>query len=360
MRLLHAADLHLDSAFRGLTGEKALQRRRESRVLLDAMAELVRERNVDAVLLSGDLFDGDAVYRETLEHLGRALGTMACPVFIAPGNHDPYHSRSPYRQVDWPDNVHLFADPHITYFELPEHNCVIYGAAFTDVCREDHILHGFTAPAEDRLQIMCLHGDLNEGPYGPVTEAEIAMSGLDYLALGHVHQYSGLQKAGSTYYAYPGCPEGRGFDELGEKGVLLIEAERGKVEAEFIPLCRRRYTIVTADVTGRDPREAAEEALREVSGEDAVRLVFTGETGEQGVDLEAIRTAFLLRFFHFELRDETRVGEELWSRAGEDSLRGLFLASLHSQYEKADTEEEREKVAMAARFGLAAMDGRDL
>ena len=360
MRLLHAADLHLDSAFRGLTGEKALQRRRESRALLDAMAELVRERNVDAVLLSGDLFDGDAVYRETLEHLGRALGTMACPVFIAPGNHDPYHSRSPYRQVDWPDNVHLFADPHITYFELPELGCVIYGAAFTDVRREDHILHGFTAPAEDRLQIMCLHGDLNEGPYGPVTEAEIAMSGLDYLALGHVHQCSGLQKAGSTYYAYPGCPEGRGFDELGEKGVLLIEAERGKVEAEFIPLCRRRYTIVTADVTGKDPREAAEEALREVSAEDAVRLVFTGETGEQGVDLEAIRTAFLLRFFHFELRDETRVGEELWSRAGEDSLRGLFLASLHSQYEKADTEEEREKVAMAARFGLAAMDGRDL
>ncbi len=360
MRLLHAADLHLDSAFRGLTGEKALQRRRESRAVLDAMAELAGQRQVDAVLLSGDLFDGDTVYRETMEHLRRSLGAMACPVFIAPGNHDPYHSRSPYRQVDWPDNVHLFADPHITYFELPEHNCVIYGAAFTDVRREDHVLHGFTAPAEDRLQIMCLHGDLHEGPYGPVTEEEIAMSGLDYLALGHVHQCSGLQKAGSTFYAYPGCPEGRGFDELGEKGVLLIEAERGQAEAEFVPLCRRRYTIVTADVTGKDPIEAAETALRDVSKEDAVRLIFTGETGERGMDLDAIRTALLLRFFHLELRDETRVGEELWSRAGEDSLRGLFLTSLHSQYEKAAEEAEREKIAMAARFGLAAMDGRDL
>ena len=360
MRLLHAADLHLDSPFRGLTAEKALQRRRESRAVLDAMAALAKDRAVDAVLLSGDLFDGGAVYRETLEHLSRTLGAMACPVFIAPGNHDPYHSRSPYRQVDWPDNVHLFADPHITYFELPEHNCVIYGAAFIDQRRIDHVLQGFTAPAEDRLQIMCLHADLGEGPYGPVSPEEIALSGLDYLALGHVHQCSGLQKAGSTFYAYPGCPEGRGFDELGEKGVLLIEAERGRVEAEFIPLCRRRYTIVTADVTGRDPRTAAEEVLQEIPQEDLVRLVFTGETGEQGVDLEAVRTAFLLRFFHFEVRDETRVGEALWSRAGEDSLRGLFLADLHSRYEKAADQAEREKIAMAARFGLAAMDGRDM
>ena len=360
MRLLHAADLHLDSPFRGLSKEKALQRRRESRTVLDAMAALVRDREVDAVLLSGDLFDGDTVYRETLEHLSRTLGAMACPVFIAPGNHDPYHSRSPYRQVDWPDNVHLFADPHITYFELPEHRCVVYGAAFTDQRRIDHVLRGFTAPAEDHLQIMCLHADLSEGPYGPVSPEEIALSGLDYLALGHVHQCSGLLKAGDTFYAYPGCPEGRGFDELGEKGVLVIEAEPGKVEAEFVPLCRRRYTIVTADVTGKDPREAAEEALRDIPQEDLVRLVFTGETGERGVDLDAIRTALLLRFFHLETRDETRVGEELWSRAGEDSLRGLFLSDLHGRYEKADTEEEREKIAMAARFGLAAMDGRDM
>ena len=79
MRLLHAADLHLDSPFRGLPAEKALQRRRESRAVLDAMAALVRERGVDAVLLSGDLFDGDAVYRETLEQT--APGSFSPRIF---------------------------------------------------------------------------------------------------------------------------------------------------------------------------------------------------------------------------------------------------------------------------------------
>ena len=358
MRFLHAADFHLDSPFRGLSAEKARERRRESRDLLDRLANLANAREVDAVLLAGDLFDGAHVYRETLEAMARSLGSIRCQVFIAPGNHDPYALRGPYRQMNWPENVHLFTESRIDGVSIP--SGIIYGAAFPAEEQPESLLAGFAAPPSDRPQVLCLHADLNPGPYDPITKEEIAGSGLTYLALGHIHQASGLLRQGNTFYAYPGCPEGRGFDELGEKGALLIEAERGKVEAEFVPLCRRRYTIVTADVTGRHPREAAEEALQEVPGEDLVRLAFTGETGEQGVDLKAVRTAFLLRFFHFEVRDETRVGEELWSRAGEDSLRGLFLADLHSRYEKATDEAEREKIAMAARFGLAAMDGRDM
>ena len=59
--------------------------------------------------------------------------------------------------------------------------------------------------------------------YGPISPGDIAASRLDYLALGHIHQASGLQREGSTYWAYPGCPEGRGFDELREKKALYVE-----------------------------------------------------------------------------------------------------------------------------------------
>lgn len=358
MRLLHAADLHLDSPFRGLSVDKARERRRESRDLLDRMADLANARAVDAVLLSGDLFDSAHVYRETLEGMARSLGRIACPVLIAPGNHDPYHSRSPYRQVDWPENVHLFTERIIERVEFPFG--IIYGAAFTAEEQLESLLAGFTAPPSDKPQVLCLHADLSPGPYNPITKEQIAASGLTYLALGHIHQYGGLQRQGDTCYAYPGCPEGRGFDELGEKGALLVEAEPGCVRAEFIPLCRRRYEIVEVDVTDTDPRERMEAAVAPYSAGDILRVVFTGETGEAGVDLAALETAFAHRFYSLELRDKTRVGEDIWRRAEEDSLRGLFLRELRQQYEKAGDEGERTKIVQAVRFGLAAMDGRDL
>ena len=358
MRLLHAADFHLDSPFRGLSAEKARERRRESRDLLDRLADCANARGVDAVLLSGDLFDGGHVYRETLERMARTLGSIRCPVLIAPGNHDPYHSRSPYCQVAWPENVHLFTERRIEGVEFPFG--IIYGAAFTAEEQVESLLAGFTAPPSDKPQVLCLHADLKPGPYNPITREQIAASGLTYLALGHIHQCSGLQRQGETFYAYPGCPEGRGFDELGEKGALLVEALPGKVEAAFIPLCRRRYEILEVDVTDADPRERMEAAVAPFSAADILRVVFTGETGEAGVDLAALETAFAHRFYSLELRDKTRVGEDIWRRAEEDSLRGLFLRELRQQYEKAGGEEERAKIVQAVRFGLAAMDGRDL
>ena len=359
MRILHGADFHLDSAFRALPPEKAVQRRRESRDLLDRLADLANDRAVEAVLLSGDLFDGGQVYRETLERLTQALGRIRCPVLIAPGNHDPYCPGSPYCQMNWPENVHIFHSGTIEAVRLP--GGVIYGAAFTGPAQEKSLLEGFSVPADGGVHIMCLHGDLAaDSRYNPISSRAIGESGLTYLALGHVHQASGLCRQGNTVYAYPGCAEGRGFDETGEKGVLLVQAEPGQVTSESIPLCARQYRIVTADVTGREVRQAAEEAAASVPPEDILRLVLVGETGEDGADLAGLESALCSRFFAFQLRDQTTVAQDLWAKAEEDSLRGLFLRQLRERYQTAGSQEEREAVILAVRFGLAAMDGRDL
>ena len=74
----------------------------------------------------------------------------------------------------------------------------------------------------------------------------------------------------------------------------------------------------------------------------------------------ALETAFAYRFYSLELRDQTRVGEDIWKRAGEDSLRGLFLQELRRRYDEAADAAEREQIVQAVRFGLAAMDGRDI
>ena len=207
---------------------------------------------------------------------------------------------------------------------------------------------------------MCLHGDMGaaESAYGPITREQAAASGLAYLALGHIHQYSGLNRAGNTPWAYPGCPEGRGFDELEDKGMLAGTVEKEGAQLRFVPLCRRRYHIISVDVTGRDPRAALEAALPETAAEDVCRFVLTGESG--GVDLPALETAFGPRCYALQLRDETRPSEDIWARAGEDTLRGLFLGELRRQYDAAENEAERRKITQAVRFGLSALDGRDI
>lgn len=84
VKIVHAADFHLDSAFGALSAEQARQRRRESRELLTRLCNYVNQNGVDLVLLAGDLFDSDTTYRETLEALSEALGAMQARVFIAP------------------------------------------------------------------------------------------------------------------------------------------------------------------------------------------------------------------------------------------------------------------------------------
>ena len=361
VKIVHAADFHLDSAFAALSADKARQRRRESRSLLSRLKSFVNESGAQLVLLAGDLFDSGTVYRETLEALAETLGAMHARVFIAPGNHDPYSARSPYAMPIWPENVHIFTSGSIERVVLPELSCAVYGAAFTASAQDESLLAGFHAPDDGLTHLMVLHGDSSDehSRYDPVTKAQIAQSGLDYLALGHTHRFGGVQREGGTAYAYSGCPEGRGFDELGEKGVLAGTVDRGSAALSFVPLALRKYEILRVDATGKAPADALREALPEETACDSYRVIFTGETDERGLDLAALEEMFAPRFFSLELRDETRIGEDVWARAEEDSLRGLFLRTLREKFDAAQSEDERAKISLAARFGLAALDGRD-
>lgn len=362
IKILHAADLHLDSAFGALDAEQAKLRRRESRELLLRMSNYVNQNEIELVLLAGDLFDRETTYRETLETLIEALRAMRARVFIAPGNHDPYGASSPYATLDWPENVHIFKSPSIERVELPELSCAVYGAAFTASAQETSLLAGFRAPEDGLTHLMVLHADLTaaEARYDPITEDEITASGLDYLALGHTHRHDGFHRAGKTTYAYSGCPEGRGFDELGEKGFLTGTIGVGESAVEFVPFARRRYEIVRVDVTGRAAADALRAQLPPSTARDIYRVIFTGETDERGIDLAAVEEELSPDFFHLELRDETRIGEDTWARADEDSLRGLFLRELKAKRDAAQSDGERAEIELAARFGLAALDGRDL
>ena len=162
---------------------------------------------------------------------------------------------------------------------------------------------------------------------------------------------------GSTYYAWPGCPEGRGFDETGEKHVYIVTLGSG---CSVKPMCiaQRKYEILNVELKSGDVVSDVLAALPENTRSDVYRIVLRGEAAEPPQP-DVIISAVGERFFSLQVRDETSLKRDVWESAGEDNLRGRFLMRLKTAFDEAKTDAEREKITQAARWGLAALDNRE-
>ena len=282
------------------------------------------------------------------------------PVFVAPGNHDFYAPMSPYAHIAFPENVHIFTDTEPRPVMLPEHNCVVWGAAFLSE-RQAPPLRGFSVSDPEAINIMVCHGDteMPDSRYGSISAEDIERSGLDYLALGHIHSFSGIRSAGRTVWAYPGCPLGRGFDEIGEKGLIRGTVSKQGCELEFLPLPERRYVTARVDISGcADIACAVRAALPPDAVENIYRVTLEGEWDER-LRADELQKQLEGSFWHLELRDATCLKKDVWAQAAEDTLKGNFLRILKSRYDSSDSPEEKEKIVMAARFGIAALEYRE-
>lgn len=353
IRLLHGGDFHLDSPFSGLPPELASLRRKEQRLALKQLEPLCRE--VDLVLLSGDLFDGNRVYRETIDALRELFSSTSAQFFISPGNHDFLGENSPYLSENWGENVHIFTSSAIERIPLAQWNCDVYGAGFTGA-EMPPLLSNFRVENPSALNLMVVHGELQPNSlYNGIAPETVEASGLDYLALGHIHQ-GGKVKIGNTLCAWPGCLMGRGFDECGQKGVYLVQGDKNRLTTEFVPILTRKYEILSVPVGG-NPEAAIAAALPENCQNDCYRILLTGESSP--VDVGALEREFAPGFFALSLRDHTTPPVSLWKGAGEDSLRGHFLADLKAQYLEAE-EEQKRKIVLAAKLVTSLMDGREV
>ena len=360
IRILHAADFHLDSPFENLTAEKAAQRRAEQRQLLRRLTQEAAGRQVQIVLLSGDLFDSAACFRQTEDELRDALRALQVPVFIAPGNHDCVLPGSPYLTLTWPENVHIFTEHRLQCVPVPELGVRVWGAAFTDI-ESQNMLEGFEAVKQpDTLDLMVIHGQAGqpESRYNPVRKEDILRSGMDYIAFGHSHRESGLLQEGETWYAWPGCPEGRGFDETGEKYIYFLELSETDCRLEKCSIAQRCYRVLHVDMSGEaDPVQTL--PPREETYRDICRLVLEGEIDEP-LDIPSLYRTLEDRFYALEIRDKTRARKDLWQGAEQDTLRGLFLQKLRQQYDQAESDEDRKRIRSAAEWGIAALDNREV
>jgi len=357
VRVLHAADLHLDSPFEALPAGKAALRRQEQRLLLSRIAQTAKDTGAQVMLLAGDLLDTGSAYKETTQTLIDILGQMNIPVFISPGNHDYYTDHSPYARMNWPDNVHIFSEPYLDYVDVEEIGVRVWGAAFNEN-RSVSMLENFEAEREDDIiNLMCIHGEVGneKSIYNPITETQIMCSGMNYIALGHIHKESGLCRSGDTYYAWPGCPEGRGFDETGEKYIYIADVSADDCKLWKACVAMRKYEKLSIAYSGDEDLMSQ---LPEETENDIYRLTLTGETVEQP-DVKALMEQLQDRFFSLQILDKTRLSRDIWDSAGDDSLRGRFLIKLKESYEQASSDEEKELIEKAARWGLAALENAE-
>lgn len=364
IEILHVADLHLDTPFDRMPDELAAKLRQCQRDELAQIAHLARIKAVDLVFFSGDIVDGNKTYPETARAFHSMLEDISVPVFIAPGNHDYLASGSFLKQLTLPDHVHLFETETLTPYTLPDLEVQVWGAGFT----QPHVpplLSQFSvanAPetVPEYMQLLCMHGDaLNaDSAYNPVKKEDVANSGFQYIALGHAHSYSGLLKSGPTFYAWPGCIQGRGFDECGEKGVILACVSKAETKLSFLPLSDTpRFEIF--NVALEDLPEAEYTWAKSQDKTCLARIILTGET-QHPPNLRSLRERLTPLFTYLELVDETTLPQsDIWETAEEDTLRSIFVQKLKIRLLHAQTEEEKQLILAAAQWGKKALDHWD-
>ncbi len=353
IKIIHAADLHLDSAFAGRSEAVTTKLRMELRSVPEKIRAVCKRENCDLLLLSGDIFDGACTVESVLS-LKNALEEIGVPTFVSTGNHDFWTTDSLWAREVWPENVHIFHKPVVESVALPELDCRIYGGGFVSMdCPS--LLDGFKIQGEEKYHIGVFHGDPTQSrsPYNPVSQAQVASSELDYLALGHIHKY-GSFRAGRTLCAWPGCPMGRGYDETEEKGILAVHLEEN-VQLRFLPLGTPRFYDRNIEV-GEDVRHSIAEKMPAVGNDDFYRITLTGYCEKPNIP-ELMRE--FSDFPNLELRDRTQPPVDILGAAGTDSLEGVYFQMLRDVFDRSQ-EQEKATALLAAELSRKILDGSEV
>lgn len=276
MKLLHTADLHLDSPLRSLALRdpdlraviEAATRAAFSRLIDTALTE-----GVTALLIAGDLFDGAERSARTAAYLMAEFDRLAqggIRVFAIKGNHD---AENPITgAIDLPDNVHMF-DARGGKIELAE-GIWIHGVSFPDRHATESLLPRFQPPVPGAINIALMHtslaGSANHDSYAPCALGDLLAAGFDYWALGHVHRRQ--VHATDPFVVMPGMPQGRDIGEDGAKSATLLTIDAGRITLAEVPTSVAEFRHSRLDLTGIADDGALRAALRAHLREEAAGL----------------------------------------------------------------------------------------
>lgn len=259
---VHASDLHLDTPFEDVGRVPAALAEVLRDASLDAWSALVDltiERQAAFLLLAGDLYDGEERGIRAQTHFLRGLERLSArgiAVFIVQGNHDPLGGWSAIRE--WPEGVTVFGPDEVVSVPVErggERLATVHGVSFARRDCSENLALRFSRGGEPGLHVGVLHANVGGDPahalVAPCTLEDLRGGGMDYWALGHIHQQT-ILATGSPWVVYPGNLQGRSraTGERGAKGAFVVEAEgREVVDLDFVALDRVRFVRLEVDVS---------------------------------------------------------------------------------------------------------------
>jgi exonuclease SbcD len=358
--LLHLADVHLGARHADMGAAAAKQRDRQLAAFTRAIDEGLKH-SVDAALICGDLFDSNAQPRRSVERAVSELKRLTdagIRVVIIPGTHDVYDSRSIYRAFDLPRLAGLPIGSDLLTVLTPDHlelvikdlDLIVYGRVFATKRAPRSPLDGFSASADDRAswKVGMIHGsrqipgvvDRDEVFF---TDAEIAASGLDYLALGHWHSFSS-GRCGDTTWAYAGAPEPVAVDQDGAGNACLVRLEDGaagssSVRIDQVRVGRTVFRAEAVDAAGLENQDEMVQQLRGLADPDLILHVsidgIAPDTLE--IDTDEVERALAPSFLHVRVRDRSVTEMAIGPELPQDTVAGRFIADLESRIRAAES-----------------------
>ncbi len=339
MKFVHCADIHLDSPLNNLNRKTTLRRME----ILQSFCDTVNyaSQNANALLISGDLFDGNTVNKATVDSVRSAfVKANNIEIFLLNGNHD----KSAYNfndVLDFPKNVHIFSKKW-SYFDIG--NVTFAGI---DISCADKGFEKLLDLKADNFNVVIMHGDVNKD----FDWNELSSKPIDYVALGHYHSYKST-KFGRGVLSYCGTNEPRGFDEIGQCGFNLVDTLTKEIS--HVDNAKRHIVTVTIDVTNcfsvTDVINLLDSNTSNVNVDDYINVIVVGK---RQIDLPLVDTvnARLTKYFSCRIEDKTELQIDMEKLLTESSIEGEFVRVAVSQnYDKATLDKVVE-------FGLMALKG---
>ena len=353
MKILHTADLHLGSAMTAkLSPERAKERKAELFSTFESLAERASIAGAEIFIIAGDLFDTKTLLKKDIDRTVAVIESHPDIEFLYLfGNHERNALAECGRQL--PSNLKLFGRDW-SYFTRGDVTIVGRGEMTADM------FETLSVNPNGRT-VVVLHGGVGDRCDGDTVGLKDAKGlGIDYIALGHYHSYEVHTVDDRCVAVYSGTPEGRGFDECGEKGYVIIDTDGRRVEHKFYPIARRTVHRIEVDISTaasmNEINDAVANALDVARYSDLVRVELVGTHPLSLLpDKSGIEARYKDRYYYFEVKDSTRTEINPEAYKGDKSLKGEFIRLCIDNTELSD--EEREAII---RVGLSALLGEEI
>ena len=246
MKFIHTGDIHW-GMFPDSDKPWSRDRAQAIKESFEEIIRLAREKDVDFLLIAGDLFHRQPLARD-LKEVNYLFSTIpSVRVVLIAGNHDRIQANSALMSFTWCSNVTFLMNRELESVIFKDCNTEIYGFSYYSAEISEPVLDELEIADNGRIQILLAHGGDNS--HVPMNKNVLSSYPFSYIALGHIHKPQVLLEKRA---AFCGSPEPLDKTETGPHGVFFGEidsASRQVTTLKFLPICRSQYISLAVSVT---------------------------------------------------------------------------------------------------------------